>query len=122
MSIITKEEFLSNKWVSILQLNDWTIDFKYHCSPEEMTLDGVAGEAEYVESRKYATVRILNKSYYNETTIKYDFEQVLVHELLHIKFCLFWNDADDNCISNRLLHQMIDDMAKSLVKAWRRDY
>ena len=119
---MTKEEFLFNKWIHILQLADWTFEFKYGCSPKDMTLTDIAGETEYVESRKFATVRILDKKYCKEHNIKFDFEQVLVHELLHIKFCLFWNDVDDECISNRVLHQLIDDMSKSLVKAWRRDY
>lgn len=43
-----------------------------------------------------------------------DFEKTLVHELLHIKFCFLWGSGND--LQDRITHQLINDLAKSLVE------
>jgi hypothetical protein len=50
--------------------------------------------------------------------IPFDFEVVLVHELLHLKFALLSDNSDCN-IESRYVHQLIDEMARSFVDAKR---
>jgi hypothetical protein len=49
--------------------------------------------------------------------LPFDKEKTLVHELLHCKFAII--DYSGNEIVDRLIHQLIEDRAKSLVKAKR---
>jgi phage shock protein A len=49
--------------------------------------------------------------------IPFDFEKTLVHELLHLKFSLLADKVED--MQSRYVHQMIDEMARSLVDAKR---
>ena len=44
----------------------------------------------------------------------FDFEQTLVHELLHLKFSFWCQNEDD--VGDRAMHQMIDDLARALTE------
>ena len=110
-----KTEMMLNKWLNILKINDWSIVLKPDCSPFEFKLSNSCGECEYDEVNKAAVIRIVSEADYGERTIPYNFEKILVHELLHIKFCLLYNS--DCELQNRLTHQLIEDMARSLVDA-----
>lgn len=57
-------------------------------------------------------IRIINPELYGERIIPFDFEKTLVHELLHLKFCLL--ESDDE-LRNRVIHMLIEDMARALV-------
>lgn len=103
-------------WQNVLRLNDWTIILNYNCSPCDMLLKDVEGETEYTESIKTAYIRIIDKKYYGERIVPFDFEKVLVHELLHLKFSLL---NSENELQNRIVHQIIEDMAKALIEAYR---
>ena len=118
MSVEYKEKLkLLKEWQRRLRLDDWNINLMYDCSPNDMMLKDVAGESEYVESDKIAVVRIVTEKDYGKRVVPFDFERILVHELLHCKFSLIYES--ENAIQNRIVHQYIDDMAKALVDAKR---
>jgi len=108
---------LLNKWQARLCLLDWRIVLIENCSPNDMTLQNCAGESERIEVLKTAVIRIIDEKDYGERILNYDFEQILVHELLHLKFSLL--DESGNDIHDRLVHQLIDELARALVAAER---
>ena len=105
------------EWQNRLGLQDWTIKLYEDCSPNDMTLMGCAGEVEYSEPNKSATIRIIGDKDYGDRIIPFNPEKTLVHELLHLKFCLL--DETENSLQNRLVHQLIDDLARAFVDAKR---
>ena len=109
---------LLGKWQSLLQLNEWVITLNDNVSPNDMQLQNVAGECIWDDVHKCATINLIDEKDYGDRLLPYDKEKTLVHELLHIKFCMFDGVGDE--LFNRLLHQLIEDMAKSLIRAERR--
>lgn len=107
------------KWVNRLNLNDWTIDFKDDCSPDDMILSDVDGETEYNETMKFAFIRILDAKYAQGRILPFNCEKTIIHELLHIKFC-FLDKSGDN-LYDRILHQLIEDMARVLYDVERKN-
>lgn len=105
-------ELLLSEWQWRLNLGDWVIRIEPDCLPDDMGLENVAGETEWVEVNKSAVIRIINPDLYGERIIPFDFEKTLVHELLHLKFCLL--ESDDE-LRNRVVHMLIEDMARALV-------
>lgn len=108
---------LKEEWQERLGLQDWAIQLNYNCKPEDMILENVAGCAEWTESNKTARIDILDKQYYGERIVPYDFEKTLVHELLHLKTSLVSDNVTD--LQARYMHQMIDDLARAFVDAKR---
>jgi hypothetical protein len=49
--------------------------------------------------------------------LEYDKEKTLVHELLHLKFSFLGESGND--LQDRVAHQVLNDLAKSLVDAKR---
>ncbi len=81
---------LLEKWQGLLELRDWTIVLRVGCLPDEMRTPEVDGEADWTECRKTAVIRLLDERCYGESG----------------------NDLQD-----RLVHQLIDDMACALYLA-----
>ena len=108
---------LLNEWKERLGLQDWCIVLKEDVSPNDMVLQSVSGECEKDEVNKCAVIRIVNEKDYGDRILPFDKEKVLVHELLHIKFWIIENT--DNEMQNRVVHQLIDCMARALVDAKR---
>jgi len=108
---------LLKEWQHRLGLADWHIILQDNCSPNDMALQNVAGETEWQEVNKCAVVRLISKKDYGKRILAFDKEKTLVHELLHCKFWLIENT--ENEMQNRVVHQLIDDMAKALVDAKR---
>ena len=79
-----------------------------------MTIDGVSGCTEWSESGKTARIEIINPACYGDRIVPFDFEQTLVHELLHLKFSFWCQNEDD--VGDRVMHQMIDDLARALTE------
>ena len=111
---MTHEQLL-NKWCDILGLNDWSIKLYDDCTPLQMSSDAFAGEVEYDVTIKCASVRILNEKYCTDQVPPFQFEETLIHELLHCKFALLDDTGDQ--LRDTLLHQYINDLAKSFYKA-----
>lgn len=105
---------LLEKWKRKLCLQEWRIQLKTYLRPEEMTMNGVSGCTEWSESGKTARIEIINPACYGERVVPFDFEKTLVHELLHLKMT-FWCQNEDN-VSDRLMHQIIDDLARALTE------
>ena len=113
---------LLNEWQERLGLQDWYIVFLTNCKLEEMAVSEADGCISYTETTKAAEIQIVDPNSRNETIRPFDFEETLVHELLHLKFCLLERGTDwDNKLQLRLLHQIIDDIAKALVNAKRKE-
>ncbi|MBQ7797844.1 MAG: hypothetical protein IJ371_01830 [Clostridia bacterium] len=108
---------LLSEWQERLGLQDWHIVLQEDVSPNDMVLQSVSGECEKDEVNKCAVVRIMNEKDYGSRILPFDKEKVLVHELLHIKFWLIENT--ENEMQNRVVHQIIDDIARALVNAKR---
>ena len=103
-------------WVKRLRLDDWTIKLIDNCSPEDfVTPGGKSGECEWQEVNKSAVIRILDPKFYGTRVLPFDYEKILVHELLHCKFSLL--EESDDTIHDRIVHQLIEELSRALVEA-----
>lgn len=112
-----KHKALLAEWQERLGLQDWRIMLKPKCKPEEMTLENAAGCTDWSETVKTARIEILDPAYYGKRVVPFDWEKTLVHELLHLKTCLVSDCVDK--LQERVMHQMIDDLARAFVSAKR---
>lgn len=114
-----KASALLAEWKKRLGLQDWKIDLRWKCRPAEMELDDAVGCTAFNETIKCALIQIIDPACYTPRSkaFAFDFEETLVHELMHLKFCILVQD--DNDTQERIMHQMVDDIAKSLVDAKR---
>lgn len=55
-----------------------------------------------------------NSACYGDRIVPFNFEKTLVHELLHLKFSFWCQNEDD--VGDRVMHQMIDDLARALTE------
>lgn len=112
---LEEKEKLADYWVKRLQLDDWDIKFNLNASSNQMQADCV-GEARLNEVTKQAAILVLTKENFDNGSyaFEFNFERTLVHELLHLKFCLAESDRDNELL-NRVVHQLIEDMARALV-------
>ena len=117
MSVEKQHMALFRKWRDRLGLSDWRFLFSDNCEPDELVVKECSGCTEWEESTKTARVQILDPKYYGNRVVPFDFEEILVHELLHVKMC-FLTDSDD-ALQNRIGHQLIDDLARAFVEAQR---
>lgn len=107
------------EWQTRLGLTDWRI-ILYDCVPaEEMPEENVSGHVEFQEVNKTARINIMDPDEYGERVIPFDYERVLVHELLHLKLCLIAETFGEDETRERVAHQIIDDLARALVDAKR---
>ena len=114
MTATNEELTLLEKWKRKLCLNEWRIKLLTNLRPEEMTMNDVAGCSEWSESIKTARIEIIDPDYYGDRIVPFDFEKTLVHEMLHLKFSFWCQNEDD--IGDRVMHQMIDDLARALTE------
>lgn len=108
-------EKLLKKWQHILDLDNWTIKLTDNCTIEDIGEN--SGYCDYDELHKCAVIYILDEKQYGDRILPLDIEKTLVHELLHIKF--WFLDKSESIVQNRLVHQLIEDMAKALVSIKR---
>lgn len=108
---------LLDEWQTRLGLHDWRIKLNDNCKPDDMPVEESDGATEWTECNKTARIDILDPQYYGERIIPFDYERILVHELLHLKTCLISDLVPD--LQARYMHQMIDDLARALVDAKR---
>lgn len=112
-----KHRALLAGWQERLGLQDWRIMLKPKCRPEEMALENCAGCTDWSESGKTARIEIIDPAYYGKRVVPFDWEKTLVHELLHLKTCLVSSNVPE--LQERVMHQMIDDLARAFVSAKR---
>ena len=115
--MLTQEEKkkLLDEWINRLGLGDWTIRAQLSALPNEFNNCNADGECRYAEVIKSASIKVMREDMMSTGV---DWEQVLVHELLHCKFALIYPTNDDS-VKGRVMHQLIDDMSKALVSAKR---
>ncbi len=111
MTATVEEVALLKKWKRKLGLQDWRINLVTHCNPDDMSVEKVSGCTEWQESIKTARIEIIDPKFYGDRIVPFSFEKTLVHELLHLKFS-FWCQDEYN-VSDRLMHQIIDDLARA---------
>lgn len=104
---------LLKKWKLRLGLTEWTIALRPESIPDDFTLQNVDSETELMESNKCAIIRILREDCYGDRIVPFNWEKTLVHELLHLKFCLLGESGND--LQDRYVHQLIDDLARAFV-------
>lgn len=115
-------ELLLNEWKERLGLQDWVIVVRYNCKFEDLDTSESVGETLWATSIKNATIRIVSKEEYgDDRTLPFDFEKILVHELLHCKFSILdvFNGSYESKVLEETRHQLIDDLARALVMAKR---
>ena len=99
-------------WQDELGLNDWIIDLRDNCPVSDFETEDAEGETSWNNVCKTAVIKLISLNEYGKRIIPYIKEQTLIHELLHIKFGVLWESNTD--LQNALLHQYIEDLAKSL--------
>ena len=112
-----KANVLLITWRRLLGLRDWHISLCFDASPWDMRLSDVDGEVDFEETVKTAAIRILREDFCEDRIGPFNFEKTLIHELLHLKFCLL--DNSGNALQDRLVHQLIDDLARAFAAVSR---
>lgn len=101
-----------------LDLMDWDIVLEDECPLCYFVLKDVQGETEWDSTNKCALIRIIRPEEYGKRILPFVKEKVLLHELLHIKFSLLWESNNET--QNLILHQYIEDMAKTLYEVHKQ--
>ena len=112
---VSNEVLLLAEWSKRLGLHDWSIVLEANCHPSEMRVANSVGCTSWEESTKSAVIQIIDPEKIEPLTREFEFEEVLVHELLHIKMTLLASGEDDESLNDRVLHQIIDDLARAMV-------
>ena len=117
----SKWEALYEKWIRILRLQDWEVVLKTNVPPDKMALKDSAGCATFDHVSKRAVIEIADPQRYENGMPDFiiDWEQVLVHEMMHLKLALLDDYADEESVQSAVVHQLVDELAKSLVAAYR---
>lgn len=118
-----KAQALFDKWVRILRLFDWDIRFHWKVHPAELAAADSAGCTSLNWVCKQAVVEIADPEKYkmDMPEFEFDYEYILVHELMHLKMSLIDRNNQDDDILGAVVHQLVDEMAKSLVMASREN-
>lgn len=107
------------EWTKRLGLTDWRIKLHAQCMPDDMPSADSSGETVFTEATKCAVIYIRDPQCWGDRIIPFDGEEILVHELLHLKLALIQDVKDD--LQERYVHQLLDDLARALVDARRAD-
>lgn len=110
------KDVLLKEWQEALLMQDWRITIEDMCSLDEMI--DTSGDVTFTECHKSAHIRIIDPKYYGNRVIPFDYEKTLVHELLHLKLSLVQNDVSP--LQERVVHQIIDELARSFVALKRK--
>ena len=107
---------LMEEWKKRLGLHDWYITLITNVKPDDMMLEESDGCVEYTETTKAARIQIIDPELRTKGLRPFSFEETLVHELLHLKLCLLERGEDwDNKLQLRVLHSILDDLARAFV-------
>lgn len=90
-----------------------------HMEKSNMVLEDAYGTCTYNREIQSAMIQIMDELDIGatDTLAPFDYEVVLVHELLHIKFA--WADNPANDLEKALTHSLIQELAKSFVQTRR---
>ena len=102
-------DMIIKEWIILLQLSDW--DISWHIATEkdtDISCDSLA-EVQVESSVKWAHITIAPQKKF-DAEVDRSLQQVLIHELLHVKFALIQPDNLDTT-EYRVQHQLIDELA-----------
>lgn len=113
-----KAKELLDEWKERLGLQEWAISLAINVPIKD--LDENDGNVEYDTSLKVARIKIAVENEDERNWVKYDFEEILIHELLHIKLGLI-DLQEVRSYEQKLLtdtiHQLVEDIAQALMMA-----
>lgn len=114
-----KAHELLEKWIRVLRLQEWEIRFHWRVDPKCMALPESMGCTSDNEVNRQALIEIADEALHERGArdFEFDYEQTLVHELMHLKLSLL-DDTNDPA-QNRTVHILCDSLARSLVEAKR---
>jgi hypothetical protein len=115
---MTQEELqaLLEEWQERLGLENWDIRAKLtDCAELEPE---IKGDVHMCVASSEAKIRVLAPEWWTGE-FEHDPEKTLVHELLHCLWMQFENYKEDS-LEYRMTHQVVDRLAKVLVKLKRR--
>lgn len=119
MQFVNQESALKclEYWKNKLFLNDWVIKLSINKAPEDLDLEDVSGEVIMSFGVMSAHIKILDPKYYGDRIVKYCAEEILVHELLHLKYNFISSSSGsfESTYYDVIEHQKLDQMAKSLI-------
>lgn len=121
MTIITANELLE-EWQERLGLMDWCIVLRINVKQDDFEgEEPVVGQTNWQNISKTAVIKVLDEKLYGDRIIKYDFERILLHELLHIKFNILQQDPFnyESRVYDDFQHQLLEDLAQALIMAKR---
>lgn len=101
-------------WKKRLRMTDWLIEIYPFEDICDMPNDSTVAFTEFEEVGRTAVIRIVKPCQAGDNIRPFNWERILVHELLHIKFCLLREYGGS--LSYRVLHQLIEDMSYALVR------
>ena len=117
---MTDARQLLEEWQTRLGLNDWEIELETDCDYTDLAIENSDACATFEESIKVAKIQIVAPEKRVENAIgKFDFEKTLIHELLHLKMCLLEQSDDEKDLHERVLHIILNDIARALADAKR---
>lgn len=109
---VKKANKLLKKWKKKLGLQNWYIFLVINQPIHKM--DGCSGLIEWQTTHSSAIIKIIDEKEVDiDSIVSFDFEKVLVHELLHIKFGTF-EPRDQESIEYKEFHRNLEDMARLL--------
>jgi hypothetical protein len=115
--MITKNELKIIKdlkyYKQVLGLQDWEISV-HMVKQADFNSSTIDGSVWYELSTRIADIKILKKEDAVDRSRPYNQEEILLHELLHIK--LGFNYDHLKGIALDILHQNIDDLARAIIK------
>jgi hypothetical protein len=115
---LTREQLdaVFTHWVKALHLDNWHITCDlYSAVPDLPDAERTQGEATPDFRNFTASIKVLPLELWVYPETPHDMEQVVVHELLHCKLDILWNDCRTNSLQQQLLHAHIDEQAWLLV-------
>lgn len=112
---VPTEVALLGEWTKRLGMQDWAISLFVNVDPRDMTVENSLGCTSWEESTKSAVIQIVDPEELETLTRSFDFEEVLVHELLHLKTSLLSSRESKEDLQERVLHQLIDDLARAMI-------
>ena len=116
---MTDARKLLSDWQTILELTDWEIELETDCDANDLPMDESDACVFFEECTKVAKIQIVAPDKRIEGVFgKFDFEETLVHELVHLKMSLL-EDKNGTSLYDRIFHRTVNDIAKALVKARR---
>ena len=112
---VPTEVALLGEWTKRLGMQDWAISLFVNVDPRDMTVENSLGCTSWEESTKSAVIQIVDPEELETLARSFDFEEVLVHELLHLKTSLLSSRESKEDLQERVLHQLIDDLARAMI-------